>query len=280
MKTKFFCNKISKYFTISLFLLIVVSCNNGGTTDAPPAFIQFVQAPLENAILSSNSVIFVWRGSDDNFTYRYRLVELNDESPSDYIDWSNYAKDSEIEFTNLNEGKYQFQLEAKNKNYNTTLTRKFSIDAIKGPSLSFNKITTISSIGLADSVSVWMEDIQELAAFKVAIDFNPNVLIFDGVSGGKNVINSSFNQLIVPNFSLQSIKDDVNRTGRIIVNSAFLKSELSNESLSGSGKILNIRFIGKNLGTTKLEFTNIELRKLDGTIIFNKTPGIGTYSIK
>ncbi len=282
MKTKFFENIKNQAKRLLMFLLvfIVISCNSGGTTDAPPAFIQFIQAPLENAVLSTNTVIFVWRGSDDNFEYRFRLVELNDDNPSDYIDWSNFAKDDEIEFTNLNEGKYQFQLEAKNKNYNTTLTRKFSVDAIKGPSLSFNKITTISTIGMADSVSIWMEDIQDLSAFKLAVDFNPNVLIFDGVSGGKTVINSNFYQLIVPNFNLQSVKDDVNRTGRLIVNSAFLKTGLSDESMNGSGKILSIRFIGKSIGTTKLEFTSIELRKLDGTTIFNKPPGVGTYTIE
>jgi hypothetical protein len=282
MKKKFLerIENNAKLLIMFLLILINISCNSSGTTDTPPAFVQFVQAPVENSILSSNSVVFVWRGSDDNFQYRFRLVELNDENPSDYIDWSNFSKESEIEFINLNEGTYQFQLEAKNKNFNTTLTRKFSVDAIKGPTLSFNKIITISNIGVSDSVSIWMEDIQELAAFKVAVDFNPNILIFDGVSAGKTVINSNFYQLIVPNFSLQSVKDDVNRTGRLIVNSAFLKTDLSDEFLSGSGRILNIKFIGKNLGTTKLEFTSIELRKLDGTIIFNKPPGSGTYTIK
>lgn len=282
MNNRFFKDRIKiARLTIKILLLIViVSCNNGGTTDTPPAFIQFVQAPTENSVISTNSVIFVWRGSDDNFEYRYRLVELNDENPSDYIDWSNYSKDSEIEFTDLNEGKYQFQLEAKNKNYYTTLTRKFSVDAVKGPTLSFNKMITTSGIGLTDSVSIWMEDIQELAAFKLAIDFNPNLITFDGISGGKTVINSNFYQLIVPNFNSQEVKDEINRTGRIIVNSAFLKTGLSEDYLSGSGRILNIRFTGKSIGTTKLDFTSIELRKLDGTTIFYKTPGSGTYIIK
>ncbi len=269
------------YLIKILLILLTISCNGGGSTEAPPAFIQFIQAPEENAVLSQNRVIFVWRSSDNNFMFRYRLLELNEENLSNYIDWSNFSTGTEIEFTELNEGKYQFQLEAKSKNYTATLTRKFSIDAIKGPILTFNKLSTSSLIGALDSVSVWMEDIQDLAAFKLSIDFNPNILTFEGVGVGQAAINSNFYQLIVPNVNTVEMKNEINRTGRLIINSAFLKSDASlSDALSGSGRILSIKFTGKNKGTTKLEFTNIELKKLDGSNIFYKTPVSGTYTIK
>lgn len=283
MKTRLKLILYSKiiYLLSIVLIFLTISCNGGGTTEAPPAFVQFIQAPDENAVLTQNRVIFVWRSSDNNFQFRYRLLELNDENLSNYIDWSNYSTDTEIEFTELNEGKYQFQLEAKSKNYTATLTRRFYVDAIRGPVLTFNKLSTTSSVGVLDSVSVWMEDIQDLAAFKVSIDFNPNIITFEGVSVGQAAINSNLYQLIVPNLNNIEMRNEVNRTGRIIINSAFLKSDAATSySVSGSGRILSIKFLGKNIGTTKLEYTNIELKKLDGSNIYYKTPISGTYTIK
>ncbi len=101
--------KINKKFLVRLFILLIgvafSSCNSGNPADVPPAFIQFVSAPNENSVLSSNDILFMWKGSDEDFLFRYRLVSIDNEYDLDYIDWTNYSSLTEIEFNDLDEGK-------------------------------------------------------------------------------------------------------------------------------------------------------------------------------
>ncbi len=273
------------FFSIILLILGVAfsSCNSGNPADVPPAFIQFVSAPVENSVLSNNDVLFMWKGSDEDFVFRYRLVSIDNEYDLDYIDWTSYKSLTEIEFTDLDEGKYRFELEGKSMGFvGSPLTRVFFVDAVKGPSLSFNKISTTSKIGVTDSVNIWMEDINNLSACRLVISFNPKVINLVSVSNGKFVLDNNFNQIIVPDFSNLDVISEANRTGKIEINSAVLMTLLTYpiNYLSGSGKILNLRFVGIAKGTSPLEFATIELYKADGTLITNGVPGTGIYKIE
>ncbi len=272
------------YLILLLSLTFVInSCNSNTPTEVPPAFVQFLQAPNENAVISTNSVSFIWRGSDDNFSFRYRLLAVDNDYSSDYVDWTSYTSVTEIEFKNLDEGKYRFEIEGRSLGVvGSPLTRTFFINAVKGPSVSFNRIETKSKVGRIDSVSIWMEDVDSLTAFNLMINFNPKIINVVAVNTGKYITDNSFSQIILPDFSNSSVLAAVNKTGNLEINSAVLMTLTSfpNNYISGSGKILNIKFKGIALGTTNLEFTTIELKKLDGSKITNGTPGIGVYKIE
>ncbi|MFH0733772.1 MAG: hypothetical protein V1773_04255 [bacterium] len=262
---------------------VINSCNSGNPTEVPPAFVQLLQAPNENEIITVSSVSFIWRGSEEKFQFRYRLLSIDNNSAYDYIDWTSYTSLTEIEFKNLDEGKYRFELEGKNLGFvGSPLTRTFFIDAVKGPSVSFNKLETKSNIGKIDSVSIWMEDVDSLTAFNFVINFNPKIINVVSVNSGKYITDNNFNQIILPDFSNSSVLTTVNKSGRLEVNSAVLMTLTSfpYNYVSGSGKILNIKFKGIAKGTTNLEFIVIELKKLDGTKINNGKPGLGVYKIE
>lgn len=279
--------KINKKFLVRLFILLIgvafSSCNSGNPADVPPAFIQFVSAPNENSVLSSNDILFMWKGSDEDFLFRYRLVSIDNEYDLDYIDWTNYSSLTEIEFNDLDEGKYRFELEGKSMGFvGSPLTRIFYVDAVKGPSLSFNKISTRSKVGVTDSVNIWMEDVNNLSACRFVISFNPKVINLVSVGNGKFILDNNFNQIIVPDFTNPNVISEANRTGKIEINSAVLMTLLTypNNFISGSGKLVNLRFVGIAKGTSPLEFSTIELYRADGTLISNGVSGTGIYKIE
>ncbi len=162
------------------------------------------------------------------------------------------------------------------------LTRIFYVDAVKGPSLSFNKISTRSKVGVTDSVNIWMEDVNNLSACRFVISFNPKVINLVSVGNGKFILDNNFNQIIVPDFTNPNVISEANRTGKIEINSAVLMTLLTypNNFISGSGKLVNLRFVGIAKGTSPLEFSTIELYRVDGTLISNGVSGTGIYKIE
>lgn len=273
------------HFSILLISLFVMSCNTGGVVDNPPPFLEIIDGPQDSEILSKDKVVFAWRGNGSGYTFKYRMLSLDsDNFPTVYQDWTSYSTATDVSFSNLDEGKFRFEVQAKSGNIEPApLKREFVIDAIKGPSLMFFKTKTTVSVGKLDSVGIWMEDVNGLAGFSIVIAFDKNKLNMVSASSGSYVIQKRFQQLTVPDFSDTAyVLKSVNQTGRIEITSAFLTDlgSFPNKSISGSGKILNLVFKGMAKGTTNLEITSIDLRDEKGVTISYNAPKSGIVEVQ
>lgn len=274
-----------KHFSILLISLLAISCNTGGVVDNPPPFLEIIDGPQDSEILSKDKVVFAWRGNGSGYSFKYRMLSLDsDNFPTVYQDWTSYSTATEVTFSNLDEGKFRFEVQAKSGNIEPNpLKREFFIDAIKGPSLMFFKTKTNVSVGNLDSVGIWMEDVNGLAGFSVVIAFDKSKLNLVSASSGSYVIQKRFQQLTVPDFSDTAyVLKSVNQTGRIEITSAFLTDlgSFPNKSISGSGKILNLVFKGMAKGTTNLEITSIDLRDEKGVAISYNAPKSGIVDVQ
>lgn len=286
---RFKMEKKMKYFVIPFSILLIslfaVSCNTGGVVDNPPPFLEIIDGPQDSEILSKDKVVFAWRGNGSGYTFKYRMLSLDsDNFPTVYQDWTSYSTATDVSFSNLDEGKFRFEVQAKSGNIEPApLKREFVIDAIKGPSLMFFKTKTTVSVGKLDSVGIWMEDVNGLAGFSIVIAFDKNKLNMVSASSGSYVIQKRFQQLTVPDFSDTAyVLKSVNQTGRIEITSAFLTDlgSFPNKSISGSGKILNLVFKGMAKGTTNLEITSIDLRDEKGVTISYNAPKSGIVEVQ
>jgi len=274
-----------------IFLLglsvLSISCNSGGgVIDNPPPFLEIIDGPQENEVVPQDKVVFAWRGNGSGYTYKYRLLSLDsDNFPTIYQDWTTYSSSTtDVTYSNLDEGKFRFEVQAKSGSVEPApIKREFIIDAIKGPSLMFFKTKTTLSVGTADSIDVWMEDVTGLAGFSIVIAFDKTKLNLVSASSGAYVIQKRFQQITVPDLSDTTyVLKSVNTTGKIEIASAFLTDlgSYPNKSISGSGKILNLVFKGLAKGTTALEITSIDLRDENGNVINSNAPKSGVVEIK
>ncbi|MFA6977790.1 MAG: hypothetical protein WC209_00590 [Ignavibacteriaceae bacterium] len=275
----------TKHFSLILLSLFAMSCNTGGVVDNPPPFLEIIDGPQDSEIVSKDKIVFAWRGNGSGYSFKYRLLSLDsDNFPTIYQDWTTYSTTTEVTFSNLDEGKFRFEVQAKSGNVEPTpLKREFFIDAIKGPSLMFFKTKTDITVGKVDSVGIWMEDVNGLAGFSIVIAFDRSKLNLVSASSGSYVIQKRFQQLTVPDLTDTAyVLKSVNQTGRIEITSAFLTDlgSFPNKSISGSGKILNLVFKGIAKGTTNLEITSIDLRDEKGVAISYNAPKSGIIEVK
>jgi len=278
---------MKKYFLHSiLFLqaLLFVSCGTGGIIDNPPPFLEITDGPKENEVLIKDRTTFAWKGNGTDYLFRYRLLYLDsDNFPTVYQDWTSYQKVQEVVFSNLDDGKFAFEIQGKSSNIEPApLRRTFIVNALTGPTFSFYKTKTSIPVAGQDSVNLWMEDVQNLTAMRMVLAFDRSKLRLVGVSPGAMVTSSNFRQVILPDFSNAAVLAAANAVGRIEVNTALLMDAGTggNKSLSGSGKLLSFIFSGVTAGSTTLEVTSMDVRTPEGVEVPFTTPKPGIIEVK
>ncbi len=270
-------------FGIIASLIFFNGCNSTPVVDNPPPFLEIVEGPENGAVLTRNYVTFGWQGSDNSIEFRYRLLALDEDNfPTIYYDWSEYSKETEVTYENLDESRYRFEVMARSAGQEEgPETRQFEIDAFQGPSMSFFKSETDMSVGGTDSISAWLEDVDSVSAVHLVVAFDPDYLQLLEVTKGSFVERENFGLIIVPNFADENVLAQVNATGKIEINTAVLATlyTLPRRSLTGSGNLLTFRFKAIAPGTTKLTYTLIEFRTEGGREFSGNPPKEGIVRI-
>lgn len=272
---------------ISLFVIVFtfssISCKNTGLLDAPPVFLEITNGPGNNQVVKDNSVIFSWKSASTSAMFKYRLLEIdNDNFATTYQDWTKYSSSTSVTFTNLDEGKYRFEIQSISKSIESgILSRDFVIDAVAGPSMIFNRNLTKVSQGATFTVSLWLEEVDSLSAFSATIGFDKAKLNLVSITQGELVTSRRYTQLIAPDFSNAAKLASVNQIGKINLVSAILRDISSPQDpfISGSGRILNLRFKAVNKGTTTIEINSLNLRDFFGRTIEFNPPLKGTVVV-
>jgi|GEM_PF-437241 len=277
---------ISVFLTILFLSTFIISCNTGGVVDNPPPFLEIIDGPSDNEVITKDKVVFTWRGNGSGYSYKYSMFALDSSNnfPEVYQDWTTYSTNTTVTFANLDEGKFRFVVQAKSGSVEPApLKREFFINAIQGPSLMFFKTKTTVSVGKMDSVGIWMEDVQGLAGFTIVIAFDKTKLNLVSSSSGSYVDQKRFTQIVVPDLNdTANVLKKINQTGKIEITSAFLTDlgSFPSKSISGSGKILNLVFKGIAKGLTNLEITSIDLRDENGVAINYNAPKNGIIEVQ
>ncbi len=260
-------------------LVFAAGCNTNNLVTNPPPFIQFLKAPAENSILSTEAISISWKGSTDNYQFRYRMLTLDkDNFPTEYLSWTQYSNINEVVFQQLNDSKYKFEVQGKSSGIEARpITRTFTIDSFVGPAFTFFKTETNMKLNDTSFIGIWMEDIDSLSATTIVVSFDNSFLQLESVSNGTIASTSRLSQLIVPNFALPSILAKVNSTGKITISTAVLQGigSLNTSSVSGSGLLINMLFRSIKKGDTVLKITSADVRNIDGAKITTNPPKDG-----
>lgn len=258
-------------YVLGLLCLVtsLSGCDVSNTND-PNLFIQITQGPKDNQTVSEDKVSFFWSGSDDSYEYKYKFYLLKPNGALKLLDSTAWSVKTKVVFSSLDDGKYKFVVYGKYNGVTSSTSRIFSVDAIKGPVLKFFKTKTVAALQDTINISLWMEDIDRFVAGNIQVLFANDYLRLTAVTGVNfdDFKDASFSQLILPEtdeaFYLKS-----NSSGIINFNTAVMMNAFSKtESLSGSGSIIELKFIPLKAGTTQLIFSDLtKLKDQDDKVI-------------
>jgi hypothetical protein len=255
---------------------IVLSCDSPGLVDNPPPFIEITDGPNQNQVLNLDEVYFKWRGSSNDYQFRYVLLILDEDNvDTTYADTTQWDVNNEVYFSNLDEGFYIFKVWGKSGELQQSTQRKFQVDAITGKTLMFYKKETTVALNAVGSISIWTENIDSLVAMRVVVIFDKSRLELVSAQKSRFVERRDFTQVLLPaEITMQGsdLLKSVNNTGKIELFSGFLTKNGNRKGLSGSGSLVQLNFRGKRKGNALVEFTKIELVSENKTLIQPELP--------
>ncbi len=262
--------------SVILSAYLVQSCESPSLVDNPPPFIQIIEGPKQNAVLNEDHVYFKWKGSSNDYQFSYLLSILDEDNvDTAYIDTTEWANVTEAYFTNLDEGVYIFKVWGKSGSLVQSDSRKFTVDAVTGASMMFYKKETHIHVGDTAKISIWSEDIDSLIAMRVVITFNKSKVHLYSVQKSRFIEKRDFNQVILPGELGDPNSDlikQINSRGKIEIYSGFLSRNGNQQSLSGSGSLIDLKFVGVSRGESTVGFTKIELISESNRLINAEIP--------
>jgi len=272
-----------KILFITVFIF-VAGCNTNNLVTNPPPFVEIVKGPADNSVISTEDISFSWKGSTNDYQFRYRLLTLDkDNFPTEYLGWTTYSSLNEVVFKKLNDSKFKFEVQGKSSGIEARpVSRTFTINAFIGPAFTFFKNETIMNVGDTASIGIWMEDIDSLSAATIVTSFDKSSLQVVSVLNGRIAEKNRLSQFILPNYELPSVLLDANSSGKLNISTAVLQGigSLNKSSVSGSGVLINIVFMSIQKGETTLQITSSDTRKIDGTKINTNPPKDGLVIVQ
>lgn len=266
-------------------ILFFNSCDAPNLVDNPLPFLEFTSAPAPGSVISIDHLLIQWSGNNSNYEFTYKLLLMDDSGIyRTYIADSNLSSSQEVYLKNLDEGNYEIQVTGFSFGVQATISRDFSVNVLTQPTLGFFKKYSAINIHDTTSIYVTINNIDSIAALKLDIVFSNDIIQLLNVEDGPYVIENRFTQITLPG-DLKIVNSNsvmqANSKGKIEINTGFLSTLSSNfsNSLSGTGKILKLNFIGINNGQANIEFSSIELYDFLGNKISNTANEIGIIQV-
>jgi len=222
--------------------------------------VTITMGPLEGEIIDTHSVTLMWKGNELVNHYRFNF---------DHQDWSDWIESTSITFDYLNEGNHNFSIQSRYESGDTSQIAevRFIVDAVKGPALMFYPRKQITTQGSLTTLQVWAEEVIDLTAAELSIQFNPSFL--DIVSINEGSIFQGIGEVIF----LSQYDNDL---GILTISTALLGG--GNPSINGSGDLAVMEVKILDAGSSTLSFNGTEvfrdpqnnhitiLEKIDGIV--------------
>ncbi|HKZ39571.1 MAG TPA: hypothetical protein VJ044_01335, partial [Candidatus Hodarchaeales archaeon] len=209
---------------------------------------------------TSNTLTFEWQSNSGGIEYRYRLEDSIAVTVDELID---YTSMNRVTFELLDDGLYRFSVYVRHvgRTEFRTYERQFRVMAITGPILNFVKLKSSAQLNSETNVAVWIQDVDQFSSVSMKIRFDNAKINLKTVLAGDFVSPpDGFSQLIVPDFSDNSVLSAANTSGTINVAAVVLAGKSTGTAISGSMPILNFVFRGIGKGSSDLEIVEFELR--------------------
>ena len=215
-----------------------------GETFIAPA-VTFIQAPENGAILTSEHLELSWSGNETAIEFAWLL---DDESE---LNWSS---DSSMTLTYLDEGDHHITLYCRNVAEvvgDTSLTLNFTVNAVQGGALMFEKRRIFVQQNEVFSINVSLDDIWDFIGLSFKLPVEPakmELQSWELLESSQNILTSDGEA------SIWDIIEERNDT--LYVNMTRMETAPVIGGVVGSGPLLKLNF--KYLSDTGYELMPLE----------------------
>lgn len=218
-------------------------CKNDNVIPTAPAIknpeVQMVSGPDSGSTVNESEVTFRWQGNEFTPEFSYKFGGSN---------WSSWTKDTSRTFQYLDERSYIFQIKGRRTDLKESLpiSRTFSVDAVKGPSIMIEPRKSEVSLNEEFFISIKAEEVINVMLVKAELLFDSLKLEVKEIKSG-DFLNKSNGQIV-------SFNSYDNSIGKIEINMGMAIG--SPAEVDGTGIIASVKFKAKSTGNMELKFSN------------------------
>lgn len=241
------------------------------------------------------ALTFQWEASKPLLEYRYQLV-TNDKDWSAWCkannpsaqysynlnnaEWSGWTTNNSYKFYSLDEGEYTFLVKTRYIGHENLKSEEpgylspgeyqmVTVDAVKGPALMIRPRSVIVKQGTRFKVQIMAEEVTDLMAAYLVLNYNNSSLKLEGVENGDFLSKYNNGQII---FLMNPVNE-----GKIGINTGVVAGYPA--SADGSGVMAEAAFIALKTGNSSLSFEQAMFRTPDNTPINIKELVSGTVQV-
>ncbi|HID94728.1 MAG TPA: hypothetical protein EYP53_01545 [Candidatus Latescibacteria bacterium] len=234
---------------------IKVSSDGGDATikvtlEVPQPDTEILSGPSEGEEVTALPVVFTFGGigieGPVQFSWR-----LNAGGTSGT--WSDWSDEDEARLEDLDEsalvGSYVFEVRSRSSAGDVDLTpaqRRFTVNAISGPSLMFSPRSLTVSPGSDFEIAIVVDEVSDLMLLHLVVGFNPSALEYITVDPEKDFLTKAGGSLVWPTPRIDTVK------GIIDINAGVALSDPP--GVSGTGILGRLKFRAKGPGISTVEF--------------------------
>ena len=207
-----------------------------------PPLTTIIIGPSEGERLDTADVTFIWRGNRDDSEFSFRL---------EASEWSVWNSDTTVSYTYLDELEYLFEVKSRylsGVEEEIPKSINFTVDAVQGPSFKFFNRHYSVEPGELFIVNIFAEDVEDLFAAQIQIDYDSGMLEVMAVVGfdaETDFLRKNGGEVVL----FSEIDSDLNR---IMIDIGIWSGDPA--GVSGTGAMIAIRFKALVFGPTLLRF--------------------------
>jgi len=198
---------------------------------------------IAGTILDSSSVTIVWEGNENVTEFSYTL---------DSLYWSEWSVDTSVTLKYLDEGSHDFYVKGRYASLtedDSPASVSFEMDVMSGPGIRVQK--WMSEVTVLDTISIdiYTEEVVDLVLAELQVSYDAEVLSLLNSAKGEML-----SEIETSAFILEGIP------GLLDINF----STLGNIGLSGSGSVVNLKFLPLMADSTSIDLQNIIFKDING----------------
>ena len=227
-----------------------------------PPLTSLISGPSGGETLDTANVTFTWRGNREDSEFSYRLGGS---------EWSDWSDDTTVSYTYLDELEYEFEVKSRYPSgfeEEQPQSINFIVNAVQGPSfVIFNRHNVVEA-GKSFTVNILAEEVEDLFAAQIIIDYNPlrlEVIRVVALDAETDFLRQNDADVIM-------FSEFDNQTGQINIDLGIWNGDPA--GVSGTGAMIEMHFNALDTGSTLLRFNrDSQMRSPDNiSITINEFP--------
>ena len=211
--------------------------------DFTPPETTITTENIAGTLLDSSSVTIAWEGNDNVIEFSYSL---------DSLYWSEWSVDTSVTLEYIDEGNHDFYVKGRYASLtedDSPASVSFEVDVMSGPGLRVQKWMSEATVLDTITIDIYAEEVTDLVLAEFQVSYDVAVL---------SLVNSAKGDMLAEIETSAFVLEGT--PGLLHVNFTTLE----HTGLSGSGSVVNLKFLPLMADSTSIDLQNIIFKDING----------------